>query len=85
MKKNLEQVNMQKKLTINIDEKIYYGLCQFTDISKLNQLVENLLKLHLLKMDMHAAYKQMASDEERESEALEWAEATIGDSSNEAW
>ena len=85
MKKNLEQVNMQKKLTINIDEKIYYGLCQLTDISKINQLIENLLKLHLLKMDMHAAYKQMACDEERESEALEWAEATIGDSSNEAW
>ena len=34
---------------------------------------------------LHAAYKQMACDETRESEALEWAEATIGDSSNEAW
>jgi hypothetical protein len=76
---------MQKKLTINIDEKIYYALCQLTDKSKINQLVENLLKLHVLKMEMHEAYKQMANDGERESEALEWAEATIGDISNEAW
>ena len=30
-----------------------------------------------------AAYQQMAQDEERESLALEWAEATIGDVGNE--
>ena len=28
-------------------------------------------------------YQQMAQDEERESEALEWAEATIGDVADE--
>jgi len=28
---------------------------------------------------MYAAYKEMAADKIRESEALEWAEAAIGD------
>ena len=29
--------------------------------------------------DVYATYKEMAADELRESEALEWAEATVGD------
>ena len=31
-----------------------------------------------------AAYREMAQDEEREAEALEWAEATVGDISGES-
>ncbi len=30
-----------------------------------------------------AAYQQMAEDERREAEALEWAEATMGDVADE--
>jgi hypothetical protein len=33
--------------------------------------------------DLDAAYREMASDEEREREALEWAEATITDVADE--
>ena len=32
-----------------------------------------------IKEDLDAAYREMAQDEERESEALEWAEAIIRD------
>jgi len=32
-----------------------------------------------LVSDLDAAYQQMAQEEQREAEALEWAEATIGD------
>jgi hypothetical protein len=32
---------------------------------------------------MYAAYEEMAADEVRESEALEWAEGTFGDINNE--
>jgi hypothetical protein len=32
---------------------------------------------------LELGYQQMAQDEERESEALEWAEATIGDVADE--
>lgn len=34
--------------------------------------------------DLDEAYRQMALDEAREAEALEWAEATIGDVSDDA-
>lgn len=33
---------------------------------------------------LELGYKEMAQDEERESEALEWAEATIGDVADES-
>jgi hypothetical protein len=33
--------------------------------------------------DLEAAYREMAADEEREREALEWAEATIADVADE--
>lgn len=36
------------------------------------------------KMLLEAPYRQMATEEERESEALEWAEATVGDVSSKA-
>ncbi len=34
--------------------------------------------------DLEAAYAQMAQEEGRETEALEWAEATVGDVADEA-
>lgn len=34
---------------------------------------------------LDAGYRQMAEDEAREAEALELAESTIGDLSDEAW
>ena len=37
-----------------------------------------------MDQELEAAYKQMAQDEEREAEALEWAEATVGDVGAEA-
>jgi len=35
------------------------------------------------RRDLEAAYRQMAKDEAREAEALEWAEATVGDVADE--
>jgi hypothetical protein len=45
----------------------------------ISQFVEDLVRPHVLGKDMEAAYRAMAQDEEREAEALEWAEATLGD------
>jgi hypothetical protein len=33
---------------------------------------------------LEAGYRQMAEDEQREVEALEWAEAVVGDAGDEA-
>ena len=34
--------------------------------------------------DLDAAYRQMAQEEAREAEALQWSEATLGDVADEA-
>ena len=40
------------------------------------------MRPHVIDADVEAAYKQMAQDEEREAEALNWAEVTFGDVSD---
>ncbi len=75
---------MQKKLTITVDERVYEGLYAVVGRRRISRLIENLVRPHVLFPDLEAAYREMAEDEERETEALEWAEATIGDVSNAA-
>ena len=75
---------MQKKLTITIDEQIYEGLYAVIGRRRISRFIEDLVRPYVLYQELEAAYKQMAQDEEREAEALEWAEATVGDVSDEA-
>ena len=75
---------MQRKLTVTIDEEVYKGLREFIGPRKISRFIEDLVRPHVIKRDIYAAYKEMADDEVRESEALEWAEATLGDVNDEA-
>lgn len=75
---------MRKKLTITIDEQVYEGLHEVIGSRQISRFIEDLVRPHVLSEDLEVAYKEMAADEEREAEALEWAEAAIGDVSNEA-
>ena len=70
---------MQKKLTVTIDEEVYEGLREVIGPRKISRFIEDLVRPHVIKKELYAAYEEMASDEVRESEALEWAEATFGD------
>ena len=70
---------MQKKLTVTIDEEVYKGLREVIGPRKISRFIEDLVRPHVTKKDIYAAYKEMAADEVRESEALEWSEATFGD------
>ncbi len=70
---------MRKKLTITINEEVYEGLQTVIGPRKISRFIEELIRPHVLRKDMYSAYKEMASDQNREAEALEWAEATIGD------
>ncbi len=70
---------MQKKLTITIDEDVYTGLYQVVGPGKISRFIEDLLRPHVLKPFLEEAYKEMAQDKERESEALEWSETTFRD------
>ncbi len=74
---------MQKKLTVTIDEEVYDGLRAVVGPRKISHFIEELVRPHVVKKDMYAAYKEMSADQIRESEALEWAEGTIGDLNDE--
>lgn len=74
---------MQKKLTITVDEKVYQGLHKRIGPGRISHFIEDLVRPHVLDEELEQAYAQMAKDEQRENEALEWAEATVGDVSNE--
>lgn len=74
---------MQKKLTITIDEKVYFGLHKVIGPRKISRFVEELVRPHVVKNELESAYAQMAKDKSREKEALEWAEGTFGDSVHE--
>ena len=78
-----EVLLMQKKLTVTIDEEVYEGLRTVIGPRKISRFIEDLVRPHVVKKDMYAAYKKMAADQIRESEALEWAEGTIGDLGDE--
>ncbi len=75
---------MRKKLTITIDEQVYEGLHEVIGRQRISRFIEDLVRPHVMSADLEAAYKDMAKDEAREAEALEWAEATIGDVADEA-
>lgn len=74
---------MQKKLTVTIDEEVYEGLRTVVGPRKISRFIEDLVRPHVIKRDMYAAYKEMAGDRIRESAALEWAEGTMGDLNDE--
>ena len=74
---------MQKKLTITVDEEVYEGLHKNIGRRKISKFIEGLVRPHVIRKDLEAAYEQMSKDYKRESEALEWAEATYGDSIDE--
>ena len=76
---------MQKKLTISIDEQVYEGLYEVVGPRRISRFIEDLVRPYVLNQELEAAYEQMAQDEAREAEALEWAEATLGDLSDEPW
>lgn len=74
---------MQKKLTITIDAKVYEGLRRTIRPGHISRFIEDLVRPHVLGEELEAAYSQMAQDEEREADALDWSEAALqGASSN---
>ena len=75
---------MQKKLTITVDEEVYEGLKEVIGPRKISKFVEDLVRPHVIKPKLEMEYKKMAEDELRETEAHDWAEATLKDAFDEA-
>jgi len=74
---------MHKKLTITVDDEVYEGLHRVVGRQKISQFIETLVRPHVLREDLLAAYRDMAGEEEREAEAQAWAEQTLGDVADE--
>lgn len=70
---------MHKKLTITLDEEVYAGLRKTIGPRKISKFVEELVRPHVVRPNLEAAYAEMSQDEDREAEALDWAEATFKD------
>lgn len=75
---------MQKKLTITLDEQVYRGLHTVVGRRRISRFIEGLVRPHVMSKDLDLAYREMAREESREAEALEWSEATVGDVADEA-
>ena len=73
---------MQKKLTLTIDEEVYNGLRRVIGPRKISHFIEDLVRPHVIKQDLYEAYRDMSTDLVRETEALEWADATFVDISD---
>ena len=75
---------MQKKLTITMDKKVYEGLHRVVGRRRISRFIEDLVRPYVINPALEAAYREMAQDEVREAEALEWSEATVRDVGDEA-
>ena len=74
---------MQRKLTITLDKQVYDGPQTIVGRRQISRFIEELVRPHVVPKDLEAAYREMAQDEARENEALEWSEATLGDVADE--
>jgi len=78
-------MNMRKKLTISINEKVYDGLHKIIGRRRISRFLEDLARPHVVvDKSLESAYADMANDELREKEALDWVEGVVGDVSDEA-
>ena len=80
----VRRIEMQKKLTITVDEEVYEGLHKKIGRRKISKFVEELVRPHVVRPDLDTAYAEMAKDRKREKEAMKWAEATFKDLAHEA-
>jgi len=68
---------MQKKLTITVSEDVYRGLHRTIGRGRISRFLEELARPHVVGRKLEAAYRELAKEERREAEALEWAEGTL--------
>ena len=63
-----------KKLTITVEQPVYEGLHRLIGRGRISAFLNNLARPYVVEEDLEHAYAEMAQDEERETEALEWSE-----------
>jgi predicted CopG family antitoxin len=71
---------MNRKLTITVSEAVYEGLHRTIGRRRISQFIDKLARPHVVPQDLEAAYRDMAADQAREQEALDWSEGVMADS-----
>ena len=74
---------MRKKLTITVDEVVYEGLHRVVGRRHISRFLTELARPHVVQDALEDGYRQMAADEEREREAMEWIENLVSDVADE--
>ena len=70
---------MYGKISNFLAENISKTLYPVMNRLSISRPIERLMRNRISVWRLESAYRDMACDEERENEALDWAEATIGD------
>jgi hypothetical protein len=71
-------MDVHKKLTITLDAEVYDGLHRVIGRGAISTFIEELVRPHVVTADLDEGYAEMAADEARETEALEWSESMLG-------
>ena len=74
---------MTKKLTLTVSDEVYEGLHRVIGRRRISRFIDGLARPHVVDADLDRAYREMATQEAAEAEALEWSEALIGDVADE--
>lgn len=74
---------MTKKLTITVDDEVYFGLHSIVGRRRISRFLNDLARPHVTRRNLAEAYRAMAADEEREREAAEWIDNLAGDIADE--
>lgn len=71
---------MARTLTITLSDDLFQGLEAAAGSQGISEFIEKIARPHIFPASLDAAYREMAADEKRELEAIEWAEALTPDS-----
>ena len=74
---------MRRELTIMVAEEVRGPPSGLSVPARIGRFIEDLVKPHVVKRNLESGYRAMGRDEEGEGEAVEWAEAVIGDVADE--
>ena len=75
---------MHKRMTITLNEAVYEGLYRRVGKRRMSQFIEDLLRPHVMDTALDDSYRAMATDTQREIEAMEWCDALAGDMADAA-
>jgi len=74
---------MPKKLTITVDSDVYDGLRAVVGPRGNSRFLNELARRHVAGGSLDHAYREMARDEGRERDALDWTEGLVADITDE--